>query len=587
LLIVCAAIAAYPLMAGGHYAINVGTQIGIYLMVAMGLNLLSGYVGQPSIAHGALLGIGAYTAAILMVDHGVDFWLATAAAIVVTACIGAVIALPALRVSSWYFALVTLGIAEVVNAMIVEWDWLTHSFSGIVGIMPPTFFGARFSQRGLFWLVGAVNLLVFVGTASLVRSPYGKAMIAARDNPLAATATGIGLVRTKVIAFILSAAITGLAGAIYAVQKTVITPDDFTADLSIFFLVVVVLGGSGRLWGPVLGTLVFFVVPEFMTSLASWRMLIYGGVLLAIILFAPRGLASALEPFGRRALDFLRWPDRDLPSPDPEAAKADTAINGVRISVANAAKSFEGVKAVSGVNMDVSSGQIHAVVGPNGSGKTTLLNLISGFYAIDSGAISIGGEDTTHRPAVAIARLGVGRTFQTPKLLPELSVLDNLLLGGSSAHGRGVGGAASSRRSSGRKRRSRLQKAMNLLAFVGLADRAAEPAGKLPHGLQRLLEIARALMGDPGVLLLDEPAAGLALSEVQRLSELLRTVNGRGVTIMLVEHHLDLVAEICNSVTVLDRGQVIFEGKPADVFVNEQVRQVYMGRQPVRLDAKT
>ena len=246
---VCVLLVAFPLVARSEYRLFVATQIGIYLLVVAGLNVLTGYAGQPSLGHGALLAIGAYTAAIAMVDHRWSFWPSALLGMALTAGVGALMALPAFRVSTWYFALITLGFAEVVGGMLIEWRGLTHSFNGIVGIPKPSIAGHAMGSAELFWLVAALNVGGFAIVANLVQSRFGRALTAVRDNDAAATASGVSLIRAKLFAFVLSAAITGLAGALYAVQKTVITPDDFTAEFSIFFLVVVVLGGAGSLVG--------------------------------------------------------------------------------------------------------------------------------------------------------------------------------------------------------------------------------------------------------------------------------------------------------------------------------------------------
>ncbi len=293
-------VAAFPLIAHSDYRLYLGTQVAIYLLVAMGLNLLSGYAGQPSLCHGALLAVGGYVTALATTDHGWSFWPAALASMGLTAAAGALMALPAFRVSAWYFALITLAFADVVGGMLVEWGGLTHSFAGVVGIPMPSLLGHTLSPAELFWLVAATDIACFLMIANLIRGRFGRGFAALRDNDAAARASGISLIGLKMFAFVMSAAIAGLAGAFYAVQKTVITPDDFTPDVSIFFLVVVVLGGSGRLWGPAIGTLAFFVVPELLSGLQSWRLLIYGIVLLALMLFAPHGLEGAIRSVWHR-----------------------------------------------------------------------------------------------------------------------------------------------------------------------------------------------------------------------------------------------------------------------------------------------
>jgi branched-chain amino acid transport system permease protein len=583
LALVVVVVAAFPFVAPGGYILYLGTQVAIYLLVAMGLNLLSGYAGQPSLCHGALLAVGAYVTALATVDHGWSFWPSALCGMAMTAGVGALIAVPAFRVSAWYFALITLAFADVVGGMLVEWSGLTHSFAGVVGIPMPGFFGHDLSSRALFWLVAAIDILCFIMIANLIRGRFGRGFAALRDNEAAARASGISLVGLKVAAFVVSAAITGLAGAFYAVQKSVITPDDFTADVSIFFLVVVVLGGSGRLWGPAIGTLAFFVVPELLTSLQSWRLLIYGVMLLALMLFAPQGLEGAIRAGWRTLRAGFGAPRAavaaSVPASDPMPSSEAGA--GMALTITGLVKRFGGVTALDHVTLPIAAGSVHAIVGPNGSGKTTMLNMICGFFRPNEGTIRINDLDVVGLATARIARLGVGRTFQTPKLLPELTATENVMLGAYAAErASGIEVALWAPRAA-REHAALAARARYFLGFVGLGDRCDELAGELPHGQQRLAEIARALMGHPRLLLLDEPAAGLSLSEIDRLGALIRSIAGLGVTVVIVEHHLDLVADICRHVTVLDRGRVLAEGAPETVFSNPVVISAYMGVKPL------
>jgi branched-chain amino acid transport system permease protein len=575
--VIVLALVCFPLVVKSQYQLFIATQVGVYLMVAIGLNFLTGFGGQPSIGHGALMAVGAYTAAILMVDHHWSFWPAALAGMTLTAMAGALMALPAFRVSTWYFALITLGFAHVVSAMLVEWSSLTHSFDGIVGIPMPSIFGEPLAPRGLFWLVAALNVICFILVRNLVRSRIGRGLIAVRDNPAAALASGVSMVGVKMFAFVFSAVLAGMAGALFAVQKTVITPDDFTAEFSIFFLVVVVLGGAGRLWGPVLGTLVFFVVPEFLEALQGWRLLIYGVVLLLLMRFAPDGLIGALHDLFQRSGLAARFSSSAGDAVAPAIADDLKAPRPAALEIKGLSKRFGGVAALSDIALSIRAGSVHAIVGPNGSGKTTLLNLVSAYYKADAGTVRLDGEELLGRTPASIARRGVGRTFQTPKLLPDLSVLENVMLGGYAAESASIAEIAlrlpRSRRDTARQRRQ----AAHYLRFVGLEGRLHVKAGELPHGQQRLAEIARALIGNPRLLLLDEPAAGLSMDELDRLAALIKSIVAQGTTIVIVEHHLDLVGAICESVAVLDRGTLLAQGTPTEVFAHPAVLSAYMG----------
>ena len=572
-LVIAAAVAvaiSVPLWFRGDFILFVATQAGVMMLVAIGLNFLTGYAGQVSLGHGALVGLGSYATALLMVDAHWSFWAAAAAGMAIATAAGLAMALPALRLSTWYFALVTLTFAQVVTDLLVEWRGLTRGFSGIVGIPAPAIGGRPLSPTEVYLTVAACVVLAFLAIRNLTRSRYGRGMVAARDNPLAATASGISLLRIKLFAFAVSAALAGLAGAFYAVQKTVLTPEDFSADFSIFFLLIIVVGGLGRLWGPVIGTLIFFLLPELLGPLQSWRLLIYGVILLVLMVFAPHGLMGMAY--------WQRWRQRPPLAADA-GIPATRAIRRLSLRVHDLHKHFGGVAALAGCALTAEAATTHALVGPNGSGKTTTLNVISGFIRSDRGSVMIGDTEVSKLAPHEVARLGVGRTFQTPKLLSDMTVLDNVRLGGFvSERATALEIALSLPRSRADHRESSAA-ALALLRFVGLAERANDVAGDLPHGQQRLVEIARAMAGRPSLLLLDEPAAGLSMDELDRLGALIEAIVALGTTVLVVEHHLELIARISRSVTVLDRGKVLAAGTPDEVFSHPEVERAYMGRE--------
>jgi len=556
------------------YALFVATQRGIYVIAAIGLNLLAGYAGQVSLGHAAFFAIGAYSVALLTVDHHWSFWAAAAVGMALAAGLGVLAALPAFRLNTWYFAFITLAFALVFEKMIVEWRWLTKGFAGVVGVPPPAAFGLEFGPRPLYYTVVMVTIVVFILVRNIVHSRFGRAFVAVRDVEPAALAVGASPQRTKLVAFVISAALAGIAGAFFAVQKTVVTPDDFTADFSIFFLLTVVLGGLGTLWGPIIGALVFFLIPELLVGMQSWRMLIYGCMLLGLMLFAPHGLYGALRQGWRR---FAPPAPRPLASAEAMQHIEHPPIAGLPLEISGLSKRFGGVLALDGVAFSAPAGSCCAIVGPNGSGKTTLLNLASGYYASDAGSVIIGGVEVLGSSAQKIAARGIGRTFQTPRLVADLTALDNVMLGAFTRERAGLVSTALLLPFAREEVRRLRQEALGFLHFVGVADRADTEAGETPHGQQRLIEIARAMMGGARLILLDEPAAGLSMAELERLERLIIRIRELGATIVIVEHHLDLVANIANHVTVLDRGTVLAAGKPTTVFNDARVMRAYMG----------
>lgn len=579
-------LAGVPLLIPDSYYLFLLTFAGIFVLAAMGFNILAGYTGIISLAHGAMFCIGAYTTAILTVKYGWSFWPAAVAAVAVTSVVSALISLPALRLSSWYFVLITIAFTTTVTALVSDPRALTGGYGGIQGIPSPELLGFKFRSEHMFWLVLALNVGVWWVIANLVNSRVGWSLQAIRDSSICARTIGVSFTRMRLFAFVFAGSIAGLSGALYAVMKVVVTPEDFPFDFSIFFLFILILGGSARLSGPLLGVIAFYIVPELLGSLKEYRMIIYGVGLLAFSVLLPEGIAGGLDNLRRRyALrNPLAGSSAPVPAPVPpasqHAAHMVPPVAGMSLRVDKVSKAFGGVRAVNDVTLTVAGGSVRAIVGPNGSGKTTLLNLISGLYPASEGAILLGDTRLTDLPAHRIARLGVRRTFQTPKLLGALSVLENVQFGAyDREQSMGVEVALSLPRARAEREELRAQ-ALALIALVGLADRANDRASELPHGQQRLLEIARALMGRPRLLLLDEPAAGLSMGELERLAELIKEIRRLGVTLVMVEHHVELVMGVAQEVTVLDQGKVLASGAPEEVFRNPLVVSAYTGDTP-------
>lgn len=575
-----AAAAALPLLSGDPTITYLATTAGIYVLVGTGLNLMFGYTGQVSLGQGALVAVGAYTTGILMADHDWTFWAAAPVAVAVAVGAGTLMALPAFRLSSWYIALVTLGAAMAARSLLVEFEGLTGGWSGLMGIPRPALGPWELGERDILWLVLAVNVMLFVMVRTIVGSRLGRGMMAVRDAPEMAQSVGVAPARMKLFAFACGGATAGLGGALLAVHHGLVTPDDFTLDFSILFLLVVIIGGAARLAGPVIGTLLFFALPELLTGLAEWRGLIYGAALLVLMVYAPQGVAGAWEKLRAR---------RRSSSLPADTAHTDTADPGVPIEAGpprgeplgveliGVRKSFGGVHALRGIDLTIEPGTVHAIVGPNGSGKTTLLNVISRLLRQDEGQVILDAEDVSRAPAERLARRGVARVFQTPRLLGTSSLRDNVLLGAYTRE-RSGGPAIVLRLPWARCEQAELaEEADRLLAGHGLAGRASEEAASLPHGEQRLLEVARALMARPRLLLMDEPAAGLTPRELESLGRLIRAIRDTGTTVVLVEHHIELVASVADVVTVLDRGRLVTSGPPQEALGDARVVEVYLG----------
>ena len=537
--------------------------VALTAVVGVGLNILLGLTGQVSLGHVGFYAIGAYTVAILTLK-GVDFWIALPLAGAVAGIVGFVLALPALRVTGPYLAMVTIAFAFIVQHGTIEWRTLTGGSNGLMGIPPPSIGALIFSEREMAMLAVALAGASLYAFHRLARSGWGMAMVAVRDAEPAARSIGLNPVIVKTAAFSLSAVFTGLAGGIFAPLLMFVAPDSFPFSQSILFLFAVIVGGAGWTFGPVVGALVSVVLPELLSGLAEYRLLFFGAALLVILWVAPEGVLGLLARL---------WPRRDsamaVSTPfDVGAFLTPTGAPGA-LEVRDLGITFGGIKAATAVTFTAPPGKVTSVIGPNGAGKTTVLNLIGGFYRPDSGSIRLGERELAGRAAWKVARAGIARTYQTTKLFATMSIVDNVLI--ALRRGR-LGSMAADAASRGDR-----DAAEALLAFVGYHGSLSTPAGDLPHVDRRLVEIARALAMRPRVLLLDEPAAGLMRSDKDALSRLIRRIADLGIAVILVEHDMKLVMGISDAVIVLDAGVRIAAGSPIEVRHDPRVLKAYLG----------
>ncbi|HEU0146509.1 MAG TPA: ATP-binding cassette domain-containing protein, partial [Bradyrhizobium sp.] len=385
---------------------------------------------------------------------------------------------------------------------------------------------------------------------------------------------GISKPALLIAIFLLAGACAGVAGGLFASLQTYITPDAFTFDLSVLFFIAILIGGRGSILGPLLGTIILTILPEVAAPLAAWSTFLYAVLLLLIVLVMPGGIAALLDFSNRRPLAANR---AILPRPSALAEIMRGKTGGKPLSLRGIALSFGNVRAIDGLDLDVAPGKIHGLIGPNGSGKTTTLNVISGYYAAKAGTMTLGTDALPPgRPATRAAN-GIARTFQTPRVTGEASVLENVMIGGSIEGRANLIEAMFSLPRSRQDERMLMTKARALLGAVGLDGLGEVRADRLQHSELRFVEIARALMLDPDLLLLDEPAAGLSNDEIARLGELIRAIAARGTGVLLVEHHADLIFDICDQVTVLNLGRTLAAGTPAEIRVHREVVSAYLG----------
>ena len=578
ILIFALVVAVFPLLPGlPRFWIVLADNIGLAALVAMGLVLLTGVGGLTSFGQAAFCGFGAYTTALLTTSYGLSPWLTLPVSLVVSGALAVLLGLITVRLSGHYLPLGTIA-----------WGLsLYYVFSKIalfgrndgISSIPPLAIG-NFQLLDIGRIYYAIWIAVFIAailTLNLLDSRIGRAIRALRRGHVAAEAFGVSTARAKLFVFIYAAVLAGLSGWLYAHFQRAVNPTPFGIDAGIEYLFIAVVGGAGHVWGAVLGAAIVavlkYVLQDALPALFETRLqletIVFGMLLVLLLQVAPSGVwprLAALVPAKPRLRDAR---GAALPLRD-KRADARTLL-----SVGNATKRFGGLVAVNDVSFEVTAGQILALIGPNGAGKSTTFNLITGVLKPTSGTIAFDGKRIDDLTPQAIARLGVARTFQHVKLVPDMSVEENVALG---AFLRGHSGPLASMLRLDRADEAALRaEARKQLARVGLLEAAPLPAASLPLGQQRLVEIARALANDPILLLLDEPAAGLRHREKAELAELLRKLRAEGVTIVLVEHDMGFVMDVAERIVVLDFGTKIAEGSADEVRNNPAVVAAYLG----------
>ena len=552
--------------------------IGLSAMAVLGLVLLTGIGGLTSFGQAAFVGIGAYTSAWLTVHAGLSPWLTLFIGVGLTAVSAVILGWLTLRMSGHYLPLATLAWGLSLYYLMGNLDAL-GKYDGILDVPGLSLLGWQLGQgRVFFVLTWGMVLLSALGMLRLLDSRVGRAMRALKNGSQMAESMGIDTLRFKIGIFVLSAMLASVSGWLYAHFQRAVNPSPFSVHVGIEYLFMAVLGGAGHVWGAIVGATVTklladqlqVLLPRLLGSSGSFEIIVFGVLLVLTLKYAPEGIWAFVDRLLPKTPRPVDWQHAAALAQRPKPG-----VGEVVLQARDLRKTFGGLVAVNAINFEVRAGQIVGLIGPNGAGKSTTFNLITGVLPLSSGQVSFCGEDITNLPSREIAKCGISRTFQHVKMIADMTVLENVALG---AHLRGQRGTASAMlRLDRHEEQSLLREAELQLRRVGMGDYLHELAGNLAMGPQRLLEIARALCGDPVLLLLDEPAAGLRHKEKQALIGVLRQLKAQGLSILLVEHDMDLVMDISDRIVVMEFGTRLIEGTPEEIQASPAVRAAYLG----------
>ncbi len=621
-----ALMAAVPLFVGGNaYGMGLLTLVTIYAIALIGLDVTVGYLGQINLGQAAFMALGAYASGLAVTGLGWSMAPALLAAVLVGLIAGAFLALPALRLEGPQFALATLSFASLVVILLNELESVTNGAQGL-SLVRPLLFGLKLTPAGFYWTCLGLLALLWMGMRNLLSSHWGRSFEALRDSPIATDAVGVSVYGRKVAAFALGSSLGALAGGLYAFDFQYLQPDGFRYDQMVILLLGVVLGGRKSLWGAFLGAVLIVLLPNLLSSrpvfeaiaaigflaslvaagrrwreegglpfqaiapvvatglmvlggflvqsLEDWRKAVFALILFAVVVGLPEGVMGYV---GRTLVRLFGGRRRPLPPPAALDAVLPFQENhgAVPLAVSGLSCRFGGLIALAGLDLEVRSGEIHGLIGPNGSGKSTAINVISGLYPAASGVVRLDGRVLPGGSLTRAARAGIARTFQNLQLFLELTALENIMVALRHVYRlplplimAGLGR---------REEATARSEALALLTLVGLGDYAGVKAADLPYGTQRFLEIARALACRPRLLILDEPAAGLSSPDIKVLIGIMERIRERRIPVILIEHHMDIVAELCDRVTVLDGGKVIATGTPAEIQNHPDVIRAYLG----------
>lgn len=583
---ICASVVLIPLLTGDAYILHLCALSGIYFILLSGFNLCAGVTGLVSFGHGALYALGAYTTVLLVTKAGWPLIPSAGAGLFAALIGGAIFAATGNRVKAFYLGLSTLACGWIVYRVL--WNWISLT-GGQPGIPVPTasIFGFELWEAEMSYVIAALALFSLVVCRNIINSRTGRALKSISANEVLASAIGVNVPKYKFMIFLVSAFFAGLAGILSAFFTLFIDPSMASLHVSFSIVVILVIGGWGTIFGPITGTLIYVFVPAYFGFLQEYWELLWAVILVGILLLTPKGIWGIICDYERKMALQLRKrrgaevEEQKTPSVNTWSVPSNLKENNNRnlLQIKGLYKSFGGLRAINNVALTLIGGRIHSLIGPNGAGKTTLVNVITGFYSPDMGEIMLDRRRIDGLPPHRIVELGLARTFQGAKICEGMTVLDNVRLGQHSKTRANIISSASATAFARHEEKEYRQIGYNLLGYSDLIDLALEPAENLGDGQRRSLEIARSLASDPKVLILDEPFAGLTRDEIMIVMRKLRKLRDTGLAILLIEHHMEAVMAVSDTISVLNFGEIIAVGTPEEIRSNEEVIIAYLGKE--------